>query len=123
MFDDRLDEDPAREERITMEIIVDCYDSYEQAAGWHCSLEDRLHAPFQARCLHETSRSPLRPDETVTVLGMADADECDMAVMIAWGGREFGVPLAQLEPIDADEETETIVGDWHYWVGRGYRLC
>ncbi len=30
----------AREERITMEIIVDAYGSEEQAMGWYCYLDE-----------------------------------------------------------------------------------
>jgi Calcium binding len=39
-----------REQRITMEIVVDAYTPEEQAMGWYYSLEDRLHFPFVARC-------------------------------------------------------------------------
>ena len=35
-------EDPGREERIEMEIVVDCYNDSERATGWFCYLEDRL---------------------------------------------------------------------------------
>jgi hypothetical protein len=38
--------DPEREERITMEIVVDCYDEYERAAGWYCYLQDELQFPL-----------------------------------------------------------------------------
>lgn len=32
----------------------------------------------------------------------------------------MGFPLAQLEAMAADEETLEAIGDWHYWVERGY---
>jgi hypothetical protein len=38
--------DEEREQRITMEIVVDAYTPEEQAMGWYSSLEDRLHFPF-----------------------------------------------------------------------------
>ena len=38
--------DKEREQRITMEIVVDAYTLEEQAMGWYYSLEDRLHFPF-----------------------------------------------------------------------------
>ena len=31
-----------------MEIVVDAYDSEEQAMGWYSYLEDNLQFPFQA---------------------------------------------------------------------------
>jgi hypothetical protein len=51
-----------------------------------------------------------------------DACEHDMLVQIRWQGRKMAVPLSQLEAIDADESTDEVIGDWHYWVARGYLL-
>ena len=45
-----------------------------------------------------------------------------MFVLVEWRDREFGIPLSQLELIDADSETEQAVDDWHYWNGDGGRL-
>jgi Calcium binding len=42
----RRSRDEEREQRITMEIIVDAYTPEEQAMGWYYSLEDRLTVPF-----------------------------------------------------------------------------
>ena len=49
----RPSRDEEREQRITMEIVVDAYTPEEQAMGWYYSLEDRLHFPFMARCITE----------------------------------------------------------------------
>src|SRR5262245_29112087 len=38
--------DPEREDRITMEVVVDCYDRHEVAMGWYYYLEGRLAFPF-----------------------------------------------------------------------------
>ncbi len=35
-------EDARREERITMEIVVDCNNEDEVAVGWYCYLENTL---------------------------------------------------------------------------------
>jgi len=61
----------------------------------------------------------------VIVLSMADEEdyECEMFVKLEWMSRSLVVPLAQLVAIDVDEETEEAIGDWHYWVKRGYQLC
>ena len=37
-------------------------------------------------------------------------------------GRDLAVPLAQLEGIGVDEETQEAIEDWHYWVARGYEF-
>ena len=119
-----IDRDEMREERITDEIIVDCYDSEEQALGWFYYLEDNLTFPFAARCLEERRISPLRKGERVTVIGMVPVDDCmhEMFVEISWQERSLGVPLAQLEPVDVGASTLEAIEDWHYWVKRGYQL-
>jgi hypothetical protein len=67
----RRPRDEEREQRITMEIVVDAYTPEEQAMGWYYSLEDRLHSPFVARCIAERAISPLRVGDEVEVVGMA----------------------------------------------------
>jgi len=47
----RAKRDPEREERITMEIVVDCYNEAEQAMGWYYYLQDKLQVPFTAECI------------------------------------------------------------------------
>jgi len=120
----RQAKDEAREERINMEIIVDAYDSEEQAAGWYSYLSDTLQFPFSARCIVRRATSPLEPGEEVEVVGMAPDEESehDMFVSIRWKRRLLAVPLRQLEGIQVDEETQQAIEDWHYWVNQGYEL-
>ncbi len=53
---------------------------------------------------------------------MAPEDDClhEMFVLTTWQGRSLGLPLAQLEAIEADEGTVEAIADWRYWVERGY---
>lgn len=120
----RIDRDEEREERIKMEIVVDAYDRHERAIGWYTYLEDTIRFPFEARCTEEREVSPLEEDEEVHVKGMSsvEASQSEMFVTVDWMGRELGVPLAQVEPIQVDGETEEAVADWHYWDGRGYEF-
>jgi hypothetical protein len=116
--------DPAREKRIAMEIIVDCYNESEAWQGWWCYLDGKLSFPFEAECLQERRSSPLKKGERVTVIGLLDDDEAaaslgEMQVEIAWQGRTLGVPLAQIEGVGADAETAEAIADWHYWVAQG----
>jgi len=121
-----INEDPVREERITMEIVVDAYDEGERAMGWHSYLDDKITFPFEARVVKSSSISPLKKDEIVMALGMADSDDCehDMFVEIKWNGHEFAVPLEQIYPIgtegDFAQNTAEAIEDWHYWVDKGY---
>ena len=63
----KKDED--RENRITMEIVVDAYGSGERATGWYCYLDNELQVPFTATCLAKRAISPLRPKDEVEVIG------------------------------------------------------
>jgi hypothetical protein len=114
--------DPVRETRIQDEAIVDAYGPEEQAISWYCYLENKIHFPFQAKCIGIKPTSPLRNGETVEVRGLASEDICtsDMLVLIGWQGRNMAVPLSQLAALDLDESTNEAIGDWHYWVSQGY---
>lgn len=116
--------DDEREHRITYEIIVDANGPEEQAMGWHYYLDESLQFPFRARCIAERAISPLRIRDEVEVVGMAPEEDClhDMIVLAKWEDRTFGVHLSQLEGIAVDEETRQAIGDWQYWVARGYEL-
>lgn len=120
----RVDKDEDREERIKMEIVVDAYNRHERAIGWYIYLEDTMRFPFNARCLDEREVSPLEEGEEVRVVEMSSVEtsQSEMFVTVEWMDRELGVPLAQLEPIDVDRETEDAVADWHYWDGREYQF-
>jgi len=104
----RIERDEERENRISMEAIVDAYGSEEQAMGWYYYLDDKILFPFEAQCIRERKTSPLRVGENVQVVGMVLENDClnEMFVEIEWSGRTFGVPLSQLKGIEVDENTE-----------------
>ena len=66
----------------------------------------------------------MRKGDEVQVVGMAPEDECrhEMYVAMPWEGHTLCVPLSQLNGIEADEETQEAIEDWHYWVRQGYEL-
>ena len=118
-------EDKGREQRITMEIIVDAYAPEEQAMGWFTYLEEKLQFPFTTECHVKRAISPLHVKDEVEVIGMAPEDECqkEMFVTIRWERGELAVPLSQLTPIKATaNQTKEAVRDWHYWVQMGYQF-
>jgi hypothetical protein len=55
---------------------------------------------------------------------MPPESECEheMFVTIEWGKRGLAVPLSQLEGIKVDKDTKQGIGDWHYWVKKGYQF-
>jgi hypothetical protein len=114
-----VDED--REQRITYEIIVDCYDEYEVAAGWYCHLEDRLDFPFEAEWLPAKQSTA----DLVEVIAMADSEDCeqDMFVQIRYPDDDdsdiLTVPLTEIEPLGDHPEREQAIDDWKYWLAQG----
>ena len=117
--------DEEREERIAMEIVVDAYSPDEQALGWYYYLENTLGVPFTARCVAERAISPVRVGDEVEVVGLPPEEECrhEMFVLTPWERRTLAVLLGQLTAgPDADEAIAQAIGDWRYWVERGYEL-
>ncbi len=110
------------EDRIEMQITVDTYDESEAAMGWHCYLQDTMTFPFKAKCIKKVSTSPLSLNETIEVVGMDEAENCehDMLVEVKWRGGMICVPLEQIEGIDVDKNTKQAIGDWLYWIEQGY---
>ena len=116
--------DDEREERIAMEIVVDCSNEHEAWSGWWCYLDGKLKLPFQAECVRVRRGSPLKVGERVTVTGLLDGDAAahslaEMQVEIAWRDRTLGVPLAHLTGIEVNDEMAEAIADWHYWVAQG----
>ena len=120
----KAQQEPEREERIIMEIVVDCYDESERAMGWYYYLQDTLNFPFTVKCIAKRAISPLRVNDEIEVIDMAPEAECEheMFVLIRWEKEGLAVPLAQLEPVAADEQTVQAVEDWHYWIEQGYEF-
>jgi hypothetical protein len=119
-----IKEDTTRENRILMEILVDAYDESERAMGWFYYLQDTIKFPFKAKCMEKRAVSPLEKGEEVEILDMASEDECEHEILVnvLWEKRKLALPLAQLEPMNADAKTQEAVADWHYWVKRGYEF-
>jgi hypothetical protein len=78
--------------------------------------------PFVAECSVANKLTPLTVGEKVTVTQMFGEDYCghEMYVDISWNEKALAVPLVQLKPVDADDDTTEAVEDWLYWKSRGY---
>jgi hypothetical protein len=120
----KVQKDEVREDRITMEIVVDAYGPEEQAMGWYYYLDDNLQFPFITKCIAKRAISPLRVGDEVDVIGMAPEEECEheMFVMMRWEKEGLAIPLMQLEVTHGGDQTREAVEDWHYWVNRGYQF-
>jgi hypothetical protein len=87
-------------------------------------LKNRIRFPFEAKRISTDVVSPLRKGESVEVIRMAAEDSCarDIFLLVRWRGRKMAAPLSQLIPIHPGESTAEAIGDWQYWIGRGYVL-
>src|SRR4051812_29466826 len=108
---DRPPHDEEREERITMEIIVDANGPEEQAMGRYYYLEDKLGFPFLARSVAQRAISPLRVGDEVEIVGMAPEEECEheMFVLTRWERGTLAIPLSRLEGVAVDDETREAI--------------
>ncbi len=73
----KVRKDKVRENRISMEIVVDAYGPEEQAMGWYSYLYDTLGFTFLTKCIAKRAISPLRIGDEVEVIGMAPEEECE----------------------------------------------
>ena len=112
------------EDRIKLEILVDCYGPEEHAMGWYSYLEEIILFPCVVECSAWRAISPLQVGDEVELLGIAPENECqrEMFAMIPWGKRELAVPLSQLKPVHGTAETTEALEDWIYWDERGYEF-
>ncbi|WP_193194378.1 calcium-binding protein [Nostoc sp. MG11] len=123
-----VEPDENREHRIKTEIIIDAEDKEERAMGWYYYLDDTLNVPFMAKWTKKGRKSTSVEEKQVEVLGMAPDDEClkDMFVEVVYpDGKDedvFSARLSEIVAIDADSETQEALGDWHYWLARGYKF-
>lgn len=121
----KVERDESREHRIDMEIIVDAYNAEEQAMGWYYHLDNQLNFPFKAKWM---TRGRTSKGEGVEVLKMSSEEDCQKEMFVEVLYKEgtvedvFSVPLSDIEPIEADDETQQAIADWHYWVDMGYEF-
>ncbi len=117
----RKKKDPAVEDRLDNEILVDCYNEDERHVAWQCYLAEKLSFPFQARCRARLPASPLGPGEEAEVIGIVEEDDLGpIRMKIKWRGRKMAVPLEQLAGLGLKAEAAEAISDWHYWCARGY---
>jgi hypothetical protein len=83
---------------------------------WYYYLEEKLAFAFEARCSSVRAISPLKKGEKVEVVGMAKEKDCmhEVFVLIRFAGRKVGIPLSQLEAVEAGPGSCEAIRDWRY---------
>ena len=119
-----MEKDENIEERIAGEILVDACNAEEQAMNWFYYLQDILVFPFKAKCITKRNTSPIKVEQIVEAIGMADEEDCthEMFVEIYYADDVLSIPLAQIKPLEVDDKMQQAVSDWHYWANHGYDL-
>ncbi|MGI0488349.1 calcium-binding protein [Pantanalinema rosaneae CENA516] len=118
-------QDDDREQRITMQVLVDVYEDTESGLSWYYYLENRLQFPFKAHWTKNRDQKPIT-GEIVEVIGLSPEADCEREICVNIRYREgeledeFAVPLADLVPINVEADTQEAIGDWHYWMDMGY---
>ena len=120
----KIKQNNIREERISMEVIVDAYNEEEVAMGWYYYLEDKINFPFKAQWINRN-----KPEgRNVTVREMSPEYDFQSDIFVEVVYREgdfedvFSAKLSEIKPLKIDSETEEAIEDWHYWVERGYHF-
>lgn len=116
--------------RIDYEIIVDCYDEYEQRMGWIVYLTDNMEFPFKAEYTGK-SQPFLKTGDAVKVLGLSvleDEDDFEdddenyeeenfqPMLEVEINGNSYDIPLEEIKNIDANKKTKQAIEDWGFWV-------
>jgi Calcium binding len=106
--------DEIREQRITMEAVVDAYGSSERAMSCHYYLDGKMKVPFKARCRLARPVSVLKVKEEVEILGMAPEEECEseMFVWVGRAGERIAVLWRNCYPCRKIKRPQEAVGDW-----------
>jgi Calcium binding/KTSC domain len=107
-----------RENRITNEVIVDCYDDSEIAEAWFVYLNDEVTFPFLA-VVRLPQKGGQTIEKTMEVVCMdTDAhDSRSLRICIAEPEEDDVqmVSLSALVKVDTTPENLQVLNDWLYW--------
>lgn len=106
---------------LDYEILVDCYDCWEVVEAWKITAEERLHFPFKARI----------DGQKVVVLSLLEAGVeeeeesfgdpeiiIEVEVQASIKKDRWGMPLEELEVLDAEDKTAETIAAWKFWKNR-----
>jgi hypothetical protein len=75
-----IPEELKRENRITEEIVADCYNETKIAMGWYYYLDSSFQFPFEAKVISDDG-IPFS-GQTIKVTSMADEDDCENGMFV-----------------------------------------
>jgi Calcium binding len=111
--------DPICDHRIDYEVIVDCYDVYEQNMGWHCYFEEGLPFPVSATAeLRE--RNGTKTLCAVEIVSITSREDRPLSLSVCEKGSNR---ITNISPEDIrsvaveNEEQLNVFNDWCYFHG------
>lgn len=110
-------ENPERDERIENEILVDCYDEYEQRYAWESYLSDNISFPFTAKTKFKNKKG----EEILVDVEVLHFDKKNsFRVEVTEKNSEllFSISLLMLKEVKAGFDTKQAINDWKYWKKR-----
>ncbi len=110
--------DDEREQRITDEVIVDCYDEAEERMGWFYYMYDGLAFPImgQANMPISGGKTALKKIKIVGIDPKAENGSKIRIGVIVNGTRELiHISPEYLDRIETSDENLDIINDWLYW--------
>jgi Calcium binding len=111
--------DEAREDRIMLEVVVDCYDDEEVATGWYYYFAENLDFPFAAQANLKLRGGKMEQKKVkiveVETDDITNSEKLRLGVMEEGSDRVQFISPQHLISIDTTTENSQIINDWLYW--------
>ena len=116
---DSFQETKDLEDLIDMEIIVDCYDEYEQASGWHHYMMEALDFPFQATLRQKNAPHASRAEHVFEIFELEEFESIDDGLWVLARNPEGDVESLELKsiwPTSPGTTRITAIEAWRHWL-------
>jgi hypothetical protein len=110
--------DPARENRIINEVIVDCYDEIEEMMGWYYYMNDTLQFPVKAdvRLQVKGGGTEIIAVEIVEIDPKSETGQAvRLGVVEAGSKRVQYVSPEAIVRLNTSAGNKEVINDWLYW--------
>ena len=109
--------DPTREHRIYFDVIVDCYDEYEQNMGWYYYFAENLSFPVPAIVELQERGGTKKPCAVEIVSVTSDEDRpLTLGVCEKGSSRVINISPKDIHSVAAEDEAQLdIFNDWCYY--------
>lgn len=113
-----------KDDYIYNNVVVDCYDEYEQKSSWYHYLQDELDFPFIAYLPVEgiEEKANVRIFVKINVIGLVDESMIDnyydIMVRAIYNEYIMKFPLSEIQDVRASNESNDAIELWKYWIAK-----